>query len=92
MLVLDALGEIRLTHSMDLIGEILDSGTNAIGVTLCDPKTYGETAYDEALQAILAYDRHIDAHPDRLVKATTQFLAQILDPGHIDVDRRNRVI
>ena len=39
---------------MDLIGEILDSGTNAIGVTRCDPKTYGETAFDEALRAVLA--------------------------------------
>jgi len=71
MLVIDALGEIRLTHSMELIGEILDSGTNAIAVTLCDPKTYGETAYDEALGAILAYDRHIDAHSERLMKATS---------------------
>jgi membrane dipeptidase len=71
MLVIDALGEIRLTHSMALIGEILDSGTNAIAVTLCDPKTYGETAFDEALQSILAYDRHIEAHPERFLKATT---------------------
>lgn len=71
MFVLDALGEIRLTHSMELIGEILDSGTNAIGVTLCDPKTYGETAFDEALQSIVAYDRHIEAHPERFLKATT---------------------
>lgn len=71
MLVLDALGEIRPTHSMDLIGEILDSGTNAIGVTLCDPKTYGETAFNEALQSILDYDRHIAAHPERFLKATT---------------------
>lgn len=71
MLVLDALGEIRLTHPMDLIGEILDSGTNAIGVTLCDPKTYGETAFDEAIRAVLAYDHHIEAHPERLMKATT---------------------
>ena len=51
-LVLDALGEIRLIHPMDLIGEILDSGTNAIGVTLSDPETYGETAFDEALRAV----------------------------------------
>lgn len=71
MLILDALGEIRLTHSMELIGEILDSGTNAIAVTLCDPKTYGETAFNEALQSVLDYDRHIAAHPERFLKAKT---------------------
>lgn len=71
MFVFDALGEIRLTHGMDLIDEILDSGTDAIAVTLCDPKTYGETALDEALRAILDYDRHIERHSDRLTKATT---------------------
>lgn len=70
MLIFDALGEIRLTHPMDLIEEILDSGTNAIAVTLCDPKTYGETAFGEALQAVLAYDRHIDVHAKHLMKAT----------------------
>lgn len=52
MMILDALGEIRLTHTMDLIAEILDSGTNNISVTLCDPKTYGEAAFDETIKAV----------------------------------------
>lgn len=71
MFVFDALGEIRLSHEMDLIDEILGSGTDAIAVTLCDPKTYGETAHREALEAVLAYDRHIESHSDRLSKATS---------------------
>ena len=71
MLIFDALGEIRLTHPMELIDEILDSGTNAIAVTLCDPKSYGETAFDEALRAVLDYDRHIATHGTKLMKAGT---------------------
>lgn len=70
-MILDALGEIRLTHPMELIEDILASGTNAVAVTLADPKTYGETAFDEALQALLAYDRHIEEHPEHLMKATS---------------------
>ena len=69
-LVMDALGEIRLTHPMELIEDILDSGTNAIAVTLTDPKTYGETAFNQALEAILAYDRHLDEHARHFIKAT----------------------
>lgn len=67
--MLDALGEIRLTHEMALIDEILDSGTNSIAVTLTDPKAYGEHAFQASLDDVLAYDRHIAAHGDRLLKA-----------------------
>jgi len=71
MFVFDALGEIRFTHGMDLIDEILDSGTDAIAVTLCDPKNYGETACDDATRAALAYDKHIADHGDHLLKAVS---------------------
>ena len=71
MMIIDALGEIRLTHTMELIAEILDSGTNNISVTLYDPKTYGETAFDEAVKAIVAYDRHIAANAKYLAKVTS---------------------
>ena len=70
-LILDAMGEIRLTHTMDLIREVLASGTNAVTVTLTDPKVYGEAALDAALDDLLAYDRHIEAHSDLLLKATS---------------------
>jgi membrane dipeptidase len=68
--MLDALGEIRLTHEMELIDEILDSGTNSVAVTLTDPKTYGEHAFQAALDDLLAFDQHIANHTDRLFKAT----------------------
>ncbi|HSF15553.1 MAG TPA: membrane dipeptidase [Vicinamibacteria bacterium] len=70
-MILDALGEIRLTHPMELIAEILASGTSSVTVTLSDPKTYGEAAFDEALQAIEAYDRHIQEHSEYLSMATS---------------------
>ena len=71
MMIIDALGEIRLTHTMELIAEILDSETNNISVTLCDPKTFGETAFDEAVKAIVAYDRHIEKNAEFLAKVTS---------------------
>ena len=70
-LILDAMGEIRLTHTMDLIREVLASGTDAVTVTLTDPKVFGEAALDAALDDLLAYDRHIEAHSDLLLKATS---------------------
>ena len=70
-MMLDALGEVRLTHPMTLIEEILASGTNSVTVTLTDPKVYGEAAFTTALADLSAYDRHIEAHADRLLKATT---------------------
>jgi membrane dipeptidase len=70
-MILDALGEIRLTHPMELIVEILASGTSSVTITLADPKVQGESAFPEALQAILDYDRHIAAHSEHLMKATS---------------------
>ena len=70
-MMLDALGEVRLTHPMTLIEEILASGTNSVTVTVTDPKVYGEAAFTAALADLSAYDRHIEAHADRLLKATT---------------------
>ena len=86
MMVFDALGEIRLSHPMELITEILDSGTNAIAVTLCDPKTYGETALDEALRAIQAYDRHIAENARYLMKATrVADIGRAMDEGRLAI-------
>ena len=68
---LDAMGEIRITHSMELIREVLASGTRAVMVTLTDPKVYGEASLDAMLDDLLAYDRHIEEHSDLLVKATS---------------------
>jgi microsomal dipeptidase-like Zn-dependent dipeptidase len=101
-LILDAMGEIRLTHPMELIHEVLDSGTNMVCVTLTDPKVFGEAALDAALDDLLAYDRHIEQHSDLLLKATSVadihrareggklalfYLLQNTTPVHKDLDR-----
>jgi len=70
-LILDANGEIRLTHSMSLIREVIASGTNSESVTITDPKVFGEAALDAAVDDLIAYDRHIQEHSDLLVKATS---------------------
>jgi membrane dipeptidase len=68
-LVVDAMGEIRLTHTRELIKEVIDSGTNAVTVTLCDPKFQEQEAYDVAMEELLKYDRHIQKNSDLFIKA-----------------------
>lgn len=99
---LDAMGEIRLTHSVELIRQVLDSGTRSVTVTLTDPKVFGEAALDAALDDLLAYDRHIEEHSDLLLKATSVadidrarsdrklalfYFLQNTTPLHKDLDR-----
>jgi len=69
-LIMDAMGEIRLTHTRELIKEVIDSGTNSVTVTLCDPKFQEQEAYEIALTELLAYDRHIQKNSDLFIKAT----------------------
>ena len=68
-LVFDAMGEIRLTHTRELIKEVIDSGTNAVTVTLCDPKFQEQKAYEVAMEELLKYDRHIEKNSDLFVNA-----------------------
>ena len=51
-LVFDAMGEIRNVYSSELINKILESGLNAITVTLCDPKSFELEAVDLRYAAI----------------------------------------
>ncbi len=69
-LIIDAMGEIRLDYSMDLIEEILDSGINTVRVTLGDPTLHGPEAFDDAINAIASHERHIDQHRDHFIIAT----------------------
>ena len=69
-LIIDAMGEIRITHERSLIAEVIASGTNAVTVTLCDPKFQEQQAYDVAMDGLLEYDRHIRKNADLFVKAT----------------------
>ncbi|HIB70994.1 MAG TPA: hypothetical protein EYO34_05590 [Candidatus Marinimicrobia bacterium] len=68
-LIFDAMGEIRDVYPRELVEEILDSGLNAITVTLCDPKTFEHEAFEVAKDGILHYDRLISKHPDLYMKA-----------------------
>ncbi len=103
-LILDANGEIRLTHPMSLIREVIASGTRSESVTVTDPKTFGEAALDQAIDDIMAYDRHIAENHDLLIKATGVadihrakaenklaifYQLQNTTPVHKDLDRVN---
>lgn len=68
-LIFDAMGEIREVYPRKLIREILDSGLNAITVTLCDPKTFELEAYETGKEGITHYDRLILKQHDLYLKA-----------------------
>lgn len=69
-LIIDGMGEIRLDYPMHLIDEVLDSGMNAVRITLGDPTLHGPEAFDNAMGEIAATERHIDGHRDHFLKAT----------------------
>ena len=70
-LVIDAMGEVRAVYTDELCREMIDSGLNSITVTLCDPKSYEQQAYDWGMAGVLEYDRLIENEPDFWLKATT---------------------
>ena len=69
-IVVDAMGEIRNVYTNSLVREMIDSGLNAITVTLCDPKSYESEAYEMAMQGIEEYDKIIKENPQFYFKAT----------------------
>lgn len=70
-LTIDAMGELRPEYDAALIGAMVESGINAIAVTLCDPKPEGDEALALALDSLLAHDRWIAAKSSQLVRART---------------------
>lgn len=70
-LVFDAMGEIREVYGPDLLGEMIDSGINAITKTMCDPKTFERQALDVALEGIRSFDAWVERNPEQVVKATS---------------------
>jgi membrane dipeptidase len=70
-LIMDAMGELRPIYPASLVRQMLDSGTDAITVTLCDPKPVGAEALELAVDGLMEYDRYLAAHPELFVKATT---------------------
>ncbi len=69
-LVLDAMGEVRDSYTDDLVREMIDAGMNSITVTLCDPKSFEQQAYDWAMDGVLEYDRLIAEKSSFYLKAT----------------------
>ena len=80
-LTFDAMGEVRFEYDAALVGQMRDSGLDAITVTLCDPKAYENHAYELAIQAVIDHDAHITARPELFLKATRT--------SDIDVARKN---
>ena len=70
-LVIDAMGEVRAVYTDELCREMIDSGLNSITVTLCDPKSYEQQAYDWGMAGVLDYDRLIENESEFWLKATT---------------------
>lgn len=69
-LTFDAMGEVRFEYDAALIGQMRDSGLDAITVTLCDPKAYESHAYELAIRSVIDHDAHISAHPELFLKST----------------------
>lgn len=67
-LAIDGLGEIRLDYPPSLLDEIRAAGTRGCVVTVGNPGLYGEEALADTLGEIAAYEAHIDAHPERLMR------------------------
>lgn len=70
-LVWDAMGELRIEYEPAIVRDMLTSGINAIGITLCDPKPEGAEALELAIDSLLAYDRHLAANARFFVKANS---------------------
>lgn len=68
-LVWDAMGELRIEYEASIVRDMLASGIDAIGVTLCDPKPEGDASLALAVDSVLEYDRHLAGHPEFFVKA-----------------------
>lgn len=69
-LIIDGMGEIHPHYPMELIAEILASGTNAVMVTIGNPSLHGPEAFQDALESISIFEHHIDSHRDYFLKAT----------------------
>ncbi len=68
---IDGLGEIRLDYEPALLDEIIGSGMRSCVVTVGNPGLYGSDAFPDMVAEIEAYETHIDAHPDRLMRVRT---------------------
>jgi membrane dipeptidase len=70
-LIMDAMGELRPIYEESLVRDMLESGTDSITVTLCDPKAVGAEALELAVDGLMQYDRYLNDNPHLFVKATS---------------------
>ena len=68
-LIMDAMGEIRIDYPMELIDQILASGTNSVTITLTDPKILGHDGFHLLLDDIAQHDKYFNSHPEKFIKA-----------------------
>jgi len=68
-LIMDAMGELRTIYEESLVRDMLESGTDSITVTLCDPKAVGAEALELAVDGLMEYDRYLNDNPHLFVKA-----------------------
>ena len=69
-LILDGMGEIWPHYPIELIDEVIDSGTNAVCITLGHPTSPLDEAFMNGLESLAEFERHIDLHRDRFLKVT----------------------
>ena len=69
-LIFDAMGELRMEYTDDIVRDMLASGMDAITITLCDPKPEGNEAVALAIDSLAEHDRYLASHPEFFVKAT----------------------
>lgn len=70
-LIFDAMGELRIEYTDDIVRDMLASGMDAISITLCDPKPEGDESVALAIDSLAEYDRYLASHPEFFVKATS---------------------
>lgn len=70
-LIIDAMGELRMEYSPEIVRAMLASSMDAITITLCDPKPEGDEALALAVDSLLEHDRYLASHPEFFIKATT---------------------
>lgn len=67
-MVIDGLGEIHLDYPAALLDEMLAAGMRGCVITLGNPALQGFTARESMATELDAYDAHIRANPERLLK------------------------
>jgi len=66
--IIDSMGEIRVTYPVSLIKEVLESGTNVVRISLGSPLPPSK-AYQIIVDAFAQYEQYINSNSEYLMKA-----------------------